>query len=440
MGQVWEVAIDPTNEQIMYAGSNSTGMWKSTNGGTIWTQINVGLSNLVVQALAISKSNPEILMCGTGTGANAGVYLTADGGASWFQIITGIAEASIAIQALAIDPTNPEIAYCANWDGAAPGATNGIYKTTNAGLNWSPAATGIGTVKNFLSFAINPLNPRVVYAGSSFAQPVTTDQARIYKSTNSAASWVDMSSGLPATQGLATHDPIRKLSIQASDTNRVLAAVFLNDTAGGAYLTTNGGALWVKRSVGLPADPAPGTTPRAILIRPGTTNEFYIGIGTERGIYRTTNAGLSWTSFNNGALTDTATVRQFAYAPTSRYLYAGAAHASTATLQGVFRTQLSPLEVRIPPKGIPTDFVLQQNYPNPFNPGTKIEYGLPERAYVTLKVYDVLGREVATLVDKEVNAGYHQVTFDGSKLSSGLYFYRLSAGKYTATKRLMLLK
>jgi hypothetical protein len=89
---------------------------------------------------------------------------------------------------------------------------------------------------------------------------------------------------------------------------------------------------------------------------------------------------------------------------------------------------------------LPETYTLAQNYPNPFNPGTKIEYGLPERAHVTLKVYDVLGREVATLVDDEVNAGYHQVTFDGSKLSSGLYFYRLASGHYSATKRLMLLK
>jgi photosystem II stability/assembly factor-like uncharacterized protein len=438
MGQVWEVAVDQTNQQIVYAGSNTTGMWKSTNGGTTWTQINVGLSNLVIQALALSKSNPDILLCGTGTGANAGVYLTADGGASWFQVNTGLAETSIGIQALAIDPTNTEIGYCAIFDGAS-NATNGIYKTTDAGLSWSAAATGVGTVKNFLCFAINPLNPKVIYAGSSFAQPATTDQARIYKSTNAAASWVDMSNGLPPTQGTGTtHDPVRKLSIQAADTNRVLAGIFLNDTLGGMFLTTNGGASWVRRHNGLQS--TTGTLPRAVLIRPGSTTEFYAGIGTEVGVFRTTDAGLNWTSFNNGALSTPATVRQFAYAPTSSRLYAGAAHASDATLQGVFRTQLSGLDVRIPPKEIPTDFVLNQNYPNPFNPGTKIEYGLPERAYVTLKVYDVLGREVATLVDEEVNARYRQVTFDGTRLSSGLYFYRLNAGRFSTTKRLMLLK
>ena len=434
MGQVWEVVVDPTNEQVIYAGSNTTGVWKTTNGGASWAQINTGLSSLVVQALAISRTNTDILYCGTANG----LFLTADAGGSWFTINTGITEATVAVQAIAIDPTTPEIAYVAIFNGTA-NATNGIYKTTDNGLTWAPAANGIGTVKNFLCFAINPLNPKVIYAGSSFAQPVTTDQARIYKSTNSAASWFDVSNGIPATQGATTHDPVRKLSIQAADTNRVLAGIFLNDSLGGMYLTTNGGTSWQKRHTGL-ATTAPGTLPRSVLIRPGTTNEFYCGIGTEIGVFQTTDAGLSWTSFNNGALTNPATIRSLAYAPTSRYLYAGGAHASDATLQGVFRTQLAPVSVHEIPPGLPADFVLYQNYPNPFNPSTKIAYDLPERGFVTLKVYNVLGQKVATLVEGEVSPGYHEANFDATGLTSGMYFYRLHAGTFSQTKRLMLMK
>jgi len=89
-----------------------------------------------------------------------------------------------------------------------------------------------------------------------------------------------------------------------------------------------------------------------------------------------------------------------------------------------------------PPKG----FFLAQNYPNPFNPSAVISYYLPVNSFVTLKVYDVLGREVETLVNKNEAAGYKSVTFDGSKLSSGVYFYRLEAGAYHDTKKLLLLK
>ncbi|MFH0735697.1 MAG: T9SS type A sorting domain-containing protein [bacterium] len=81
-----------------------------------------------------------------------------------------------------------------------------------------------------------------------------------------------------------------------------------------------------------------------------------------------------------------------------------------------------------------------QNYPNPFNPSTTIKYSIPHSNIVTLKVYDVLGKEVANLVNEYKNAGSYEVNFDGSKLSSGTYFYQLKAGQFTETKKLLLLK
>ncbi len=89
---------------------------------------------------------------------------------------------------------------------------------------------------------------------------------------------------------------------------------------------------------------------------------------------------------------------------------------------------------------IVSDFNLEQNYPNPFNPGTSINYTLAEKSNVTLKVYDVLGKEVATLVNASQDAGKHSVSFDGSDLASGLYIYTLNAGNYTSSKKMMLLK
>lgn len=90
--------------------------------------------------------------------------------------------------------------------------------------------------------------------------------------------------------------------------------------------------------------------------------------------------------------------------------------------------------------GLPRDFRLFQNYPNPFNPTTVISYQLSAAGHVTLRIYDVLGREVTTLVDARQSPGSHMVTFDASKLPSGVYFYRLSAGAYTATKKMLMLK
>ena len=91
-------------------------------------------------------------------------------------------------------------------------------------------------------------------------------------------------------------------------------------------------------------------------------------------------------------------------------------------------------------KTIPLEFGLQQNYPNPFNPGTTISFSIPERSYVNLKVYDVLGNEVVTLVDEERDAGNHTVNFYASEFPSGVYFYKLKAGEYIYTKKMILLK
>jgi hypothetical protein len=89
---------------------------------------------------------------------------------------------------------------------------------------------------------------------------------------------------------------------------------------------------------------------------------------------------------------------------------------------------------------IPEKFSLDQNYPNPFNPSTTIKYSIPKQSNVALKVFDVLGSEVATLVNKEQSQGNYEVEFDGSDLTSGIYFYRLQAGDYVQTKKMILLK
>src|SRR5690606_27654382 len=89
---------------------------------------------------------------------------------------------------------------------------------------------------------------------------------------------------------------------------------------------------------------------------------------------------------------------------------------------------------------IPDKFSLQQNYPNPFNPTTKIKFDIPQNAKVSLKVYDVLGREVANIVDSELNAGVYEYTFQGSAFSSGIYFYTLETENFKETKKMLLVK
>ena len=92
------------------------------------------------------------------------------------------------------------------------------------------------------------------------------------------------------------------------------------------------------------------------------------------------------------------------------------------------------------PFNIPTSYSLSQNFPNPFNPETTIGYSIPKQFHVTLKVYDVLGREITTLINEEKNVGNYNVKFNSAQFASGIYFYRLQAGDYTSTKKMVLLK
>jgi endo-1,4-beta-xylanase len=91
-------------------------------------------------------------------------------------------------------------------------------------------------------------------------------------------------------------------------------------------------------------------------------------------------------------------------------------------------------------ENFPREFALYQNYPNPFNPTTVISYQLPVNSFASLKLYDILGRDVQTFVEREQSSGAYQATFDGSHLGSGIYIYRLQAGTFTATKKLLLVK
>jgi hypothetical protein len=117
-----------------------------------------------------------------------------------------------------------------------------------------------------------------------------------------------------------------------------------------------------------------------------------------------------------------------------------------STLQGTFTaTKLNGSGVTVSVKGmagknVPQAFTLLQNYPNPFNPSTTIAFSLPSQSFVSLKVFDVLGREVATIVSEEMAAGTYSRRWNATKLSSGIYFYRLQAGSNTQMKKLILLK
>lgn len=89
---------------------------------------------------------------------------------------------------------------------------------------------------------------------------------------------------------------------------------------------------------------------------------------------------------------------------------------------------------------VPSDFQISQNFPNPFNPKTKINFNLPKASFVVLKIYDIKGLEIKTLVNESLKAGYYETQFDGSNIASGIYFYRIEAGNFVVSKKMVLVK
>ena len=128
--------------------------------------------------------------------------------------------------------------------------------------------------------------------------------------------------------------------------------------------------------------------------------------------------------------------------PTQYTAWAAQASAENTRLNTWLSTGKDPLasDVEKVSSVVPQEYMLGQNYPNPFNPTTRIEYSVPKTGYVSLKVFNALGQEVATLFDGEQNPGKYMATFDAKGLTSGVYFYRLQSGTASLTQKLILMK
>jgi hypothetical protein len=162
------------------------------------------------------------------------------------------------------------------------------------------------------------------------------------------------------------------------------------------------------------------------------SNKVIYACGDAGMIFKSTNGGDTWTSFNGTTSRNLNAVyfynenRGFAVGDSGIILYTK--NGGGVTSAGQEREALLK------------DFSLEQNYPNPFNPVTTINYQLAMNSFVTVTVFDLLGRKVATLANQERSAGNYSVQWDASTLSSGMYLYRISAGSFTQTKKMMLIR
>lgn len=147
-------------------------------------------------------------------------------------------------------------------------------------------------------------------------------------------------------------------------------------------------------------------------------------------IYRTTNSGDTWVQEWEGSIIKSDLFDLKAQGTSALW--------SVGNHNTILKYEL-PIGI-IPNSNIVSDYLLQQNYPNPFNPVTKIRFDIPESRFSVLKVFNIIGEEVTTLVNEKLNIGSYEVIFNGSNLPSGVYFYRLTSGDFTQERKMVLVK
>lgn len=385
-------SISVVNDNVVWAAANTGNVLRTTNGGTSWQNVGGGVIG-TASVYNIFGLSDQIALCTTSP-ANTFVYRTTNGGANWTQVFT---ETGGFINA---------IWMTSNTNGFMTGdPVSGrwsLWKTTNGGVNWD--STGLYIAQNGAEAG---WNNGLYISGSSIW--FNTNSVRIYYSSNNGTNWTAQT--VPsAASGFG----------QVWFNSAVNGLASWNTTP---LYTSNGGVNWTSGTV------PPGTGNIAGII--GGSNSFWIVRNGATGLYKTTNNGLNWTTDYTS--------------PLGGFVHIGLSRSGSAGYAGRTNGQISKnpsLVLGVIPLGgnVPDNFVLNQNYPNPFNPQTTINFSLPKSAFVTLKVYDVLGNEVLNLVNENKIAGNYAVTVDGGTLSSGVYFYTIKAGDFTQTKKMILVK
>ena len=386
------LTVSTVSDQIGWAAGVGPTVVRTTNGGTTWTAATgTGITGDVYNIYAWTANDA---LCTTSPSAT-NIYKTTNGGTTWTQVFT---QAGGFIDAIQMVSTTEGYAL-----GDPVGGKWTVVKTTDGGNTWARMATEpaqVGTEAGWNnSFQIIGTN---MWFG--------TNATKVYRSTDLGLTW---------TSG-ATTGTVNTYAVHYNTANVGLAS----GTA--MVLSTNGGSSYA-------AVTNPGTTGNMNGIEGAGSDWWSIRSGNT--VYRSTNGAATWT---NAFVSGTAVFQDLDFAITGSSTCpsgwavgnAGVIAKMTGTATGVSTVSSE----------VPSSFLLKQNYPNPFNPTTNINFSLPQSGLVTLKVYDMSGKEVAVLLNEVKSAGSYIVGFSAANLPSGAYFYRLSSGNFTETKKMLLVK
>jgi photosystem II stability/assembly factor-like uncharacterized protein len=327
-----------------------------------------------------------------------------------------------------------------------------LYKTTNGGQSWN--RINFGTNRNFpvVSFINTDTGFAITYS-NNYPNP---SYAYLEKTTNGGSTWQETQyTGSVNIYRMYFFDELTGYACQSGSPNALSKTIngglnwtgistitdfskmyFINSSRGflygkyGLYLTTNGGQNF---NCVLIDSPKVGFDINFINENTGYFLKQDYFANTNPKVYKTTNGGLNWDKSCNLFKNTRFDVIRFLDDNTGICL--GFPGAIIRTTNGGGFVEVKQISFQVP-----IDFLLYQNYPNPFNPKTSIKYSISSSQYIKLNVYDILGKEIATLVSEKQSPGTYEVTWDASQYPSGVYFYKLETQGYKETKKMLLIK
>lgn len=379
-GSVMTVAINSKGHILAALGNNL--IYRSTNNGNTWIQVGNPNIGYISSGFAVTPEDNFLI------GGLAGIFLSTDEGNTWSRRASPTDYLGNSYSVASFVATPDSLIYAGTLG-------YGIYYSDNLGYSWYRYGN-IGSNGYITSLACK--SKGYVFANTSNG---------LFESNINGSAWA----------WLGYFGYIRTIVLTSSSN------VFLATSGEGVYRSVNGGSTFTPSNNGL-------TTLRTTAMVANAEDHLFVGIDSA-GVYRSFDNGNTWVQINSG-MTDL-TISSLVISPNG-YFFAG-------TKSGViYRSKQPTTAVERFGFELPESFSLGQNYPNPFNPSTTIEFSLPRSSYTTLKIFNLLGEEVAILVSQEILAGTHKVAWDATNIPSGIYFYRLQAGKFTETKKLIMLR
>ena len=441
---------------VLLAGTGSAGVFRSTDDGISWQP---GDTKVRVSSPSMLRANKKGGIFWTDEGSLL-LYST-DHGVTWSQrnrpVPTGVGRYNYWVD-------GNDVLYCVDYE---------YYRSFDDGQSWENFSPGQAYLVNGNQYTYATSQFLVDRNGEYYCSALspTADNWEVYRSSDGGQNFSRISDAILNDSSGKAQDYLGGIALDSTGGLLVTAGtkIFKTTTGGKSWteLTNSGMAYWsdisvtpqgtlfVQTSSGASRSTDDGLSWQQVLISSGpgywqwqgTTvvcgpDEVVGGLGGDYyRLFRFSVPPAKAEQLITGVDTRS---RSICFVDASGYLFliTDSAYTSSAHQQVMFRRNLplTTIEEGTPKKLPPPNYHLAQNYPNPFNPATTIRYALPKHSHVSLAVFNTLGQKVADLLNSDIDAGYHEVSFDGSKHASGVYFYRIQAGDFVQTRSLCLIR